>query len=120
LEVERLFTGLFVKEKLKVWRCNFPEAAKPFLLSKIQSALHLSPNKQIKPSKRRFAANLSKIVRLSDILTVGQNQIQIRQSIERRKYQFSTCAFCPSFALLSAYFLLTFRIHFSNNFVAIL
>ncbi len=118
-ESRKIFSALFVIEKIKRIRRNFLRGVESFFCQKFKSALHLSPNKQIKPSKRRFAANLSKIVRLSDILTVGQNQIQIRQSIERRKYQFSTCAFCPSFALLSRYFLHTLFYYFPNNFVAI-
>jgi hypothetical protein len=44
--------------QIKGLASNYQVKAKPFLLS----ALHLSPNNQIKPSKRRFAANLSKSV----------------------------------------------------------
>jgi hypothetical protein len=121
LEVERLFSAFFVKKKLKVWRCNFPEAAKPFLLSKIQSALHLSRKNQQKPSKQRLTANLSKTVRQSDSPTKSKSILEKHRAAKTSISQPTVLPqFYRSFAQLSPtlfyYFSTTFLLLFSVSF----
>jgi hypothetical protein len=105
--------------KLKVWRATVQVNAKPFLLSKIQSALHLNAKKQQTPTKQRLGA---KPLKNRAKCPTSDSPTKSKSISEQPKHQSFKVNFLVTFAQLLHNFLATFWLlsgYFPNSFVAV-